>query len=93
MPDLARRAVAPRCPQYPLYSASIALYGGTQVGYELDEANAWGMPVETLRAKLANARSYGINVRGLAVINPGNPTGNCLSYDNIAEIVRTLAVV
>ena len=28
-------------PQYPLYSASIALYGGTLVPYYLDEKNGW----------------------------------------------------
>jgi aspartate/methionine/tyrosine aminotransferase len=27
-------------------------------------------------------------VRGLVVINPGNPTGQCLNADNQAEIVR-----
>ena len=31
--------------QYPLYSASIALYGGSQVGYYLDEDSNWGMQV------------------------------------------------
>src|ERR1043165_228240 len=28
-------------PQYPLYSASITLYGGQCIGYYLDEANRW----------------------------------------------------
>lgn len=27
-------------------------------------------------------------MRGLVVINPGNPTGQCLGADNQAEIVR-----
>jgi len=31
--------------QYPLYSASIALYGGSQVGYELDEESGWTITV------------------------------------------------
>lgn len=30
-------------PQYPLYSASIALCGGEQVNYYLDEKNGWAM--------------------------------------------------
>lgn len=32
-------------PQYPLYSASLALYGGSQVGYLLDEATNWSLQV------------------------------------------------
>ena len=36
-------------PQYPLYSASVALYNGNFVGYELDEGNGWGMDVNDLQ--------------------------------------------
>lgn len=32
-------------PQYPLYSASIALNGGKLVGYYLDEDNKWALQV------------------------------------------------
>ena len=35
-------------PQYPLYSASIPLYGGTAVPYYLDEANGWGLSINEL---------------------------------------------
>jgi hypothetical protein len=31
--------------QYPLYSASIALCGGSQAGYFLDESKNWGLDV------------------------------------------------
>lgn len=37
-------------PQYPLYSASVALYDGNFVGYELDESTNWGMKIENLQA-------------------------------------------
>ena len=37
-------------PQYPLYSASVALYDGNFVGYELDEATNWGMSIKNLQA-------------------------------------------
>lgn len=33
------------------------------------------------------ARADGINVRGLTVINPGNPTGGCLSVENQRDVV------
>ena len=32
-------------PQYPLYSASIALYGGCMVNYYLDESKGWALEV------------------------------------------------
>lgn len=92
-------------PQYPLYSASISLHGGTlvrvfyllnltkkddrkwgtgfittfclvsQVPYYLNEATGWGLEISELRTQLETARSNGIRVRALVVINPGNPTG------------------
>lgn len=32
-------------PQYPLYSASIALYGGSLQGYYLQETGGWKLDV------------------------------------------------
>ncbi|KAL8151368.1 hypothetical protein V2J09_021176 [Rumex salicifolius] len=75
-------------PQYPLYSASIALHGGTLVPYYLDEANGWGLEVSELELQLKSAKSKGINVRALAVINPGNPTGQVLNEKNQRQIVE-----
>mmetsp|Transcript_5673 Transcript_5673/g.17294 ORF Transcript_5673/g.17294 Transcript_5673/m.17294 type:complete len:479 (-) Transcript_5673:522-1958(-) len=75
-------------PQYPLYSASLTLYGGELVPYMLDESTGWGMTVPHLKQQLEDARSKGITVRGLVVINPGNPTGQCLSHDNQREVVQ-----
>ncbi|KAF8401169.1 hypothetical protein HHK36_014473 [Tetracentron sinense] len=75
-------------PQYPLYSASIALHGGTLVPYYLDEATGWGLEVSELKKQLEAAHSNGITVRALVVINPGNPTGQVLAEDNQQEIVE-----
>ncbi|KAG2494152.1 hypothetical protein HYH03_007788 [Edaphochlamys debaryana] len=75
-------------PQYPLYSASIRLYGGSLVGYYLDEKAGWGLSAEELRRSLKEARDEGKLVRGLVFINPGNPTGQCLSRDNLAELIK-----
>ncbi|KAL9235525.1 hypothetical protein vseg_010276 [Gypsophila vaccaria] len=75
-------------PQYPLYSASIALHGGTLVPYYLDEATGWGLEISDLRKQLDDARSKGITVRALVVINPGNPTGQVLAEDNQKQIVE-----
>ncbi|CAN0896265.1 Glutamate--glyoxylate aminotransferase 2 [Linum grandiflorum] len=75
-------------PQYPLYSAAISLYGGTLVPYYLEEKENWGLDVDDLRNAVAQARSKGINVKAMVIINPGNPTGQCLSEANLREILR-----
>lgn len=75
-------------PQYPLYSASISLYGGTLIGYYLDESKEWGMDVAAIRKQVVDARNKGMAVRGIVYINPGNPTGQCLTYDNLKELVK-----
>ncbi|KAG6425782.1 hypothetical protein SASPL_109986 [Salvia splendens] len=74
-------------PQYPLYSASIALHGGSLVPYYLDEATGWGLEVSDVKKQLEAARSKGIDVRALVVINPGNPTGQVLAESNQQQIV------
>ncbi|KAF3322902.1 alanine aminotransferase 2 [Carex littledalei] len=75
-------------PQYPLYSASITLHGGTHVPYYLDEANGWALEISELKKQLENARSKGIIVRALVVINPGNPTGQVLTEENQQQIAE-----
>lgn len=75
-------------PQYPLYSATLALYGGSQIGYYLDEDNCWQLNHDVLTASIADARARGISPRAVVVINPGNPTGSVLSRENIQMIIR-----
>ncbi|KAL9275655.1 Alanine aminotransferase 2, mitochondrial-like protein [Drosera capensis] len=75
-------------PQYPLYSASIALHGGTLVPYYLDEATGWGLEVSEVKRQLEEARSKGVTARALVVINPGNPTGQLLGEENQKQIVE-----
>ena len=41
-----------------------------------------------LKTQLNAARAAGSSVRGLVVINPGNPTGQTLSEDNMKEVVQ-----
>jgi aspartate/methionine/tyrosine aminotransferase len=74
-------------PQYPLYSASLTLYGGRQIGYFLDEQNSWQLSEEILTKSITKARGEGINPVGIVVINPGNPTGAVLSHDNVKMII------
>lgn len=75
-------------PQYPLYSASIQLYGGTLLPYNLKEASGWSMDFNEITRDVQAARNRGTNVRGMVFINPGNPTGQCLSEANLRDLVR-----
>lgn len=74
-------------PQYPLYSASIGLYGGTLVPYFLEESEGWSLTGRALEDAYQLAKSEGVTPRGLVFINPGNPTGQCLTEDNLKEII------
>jgi len=58
-------------PQYPLYTASIALYDGVCVGYYLDETSTWGLNIDELERSLAAAVAEGTQVVALVFINPG----------------------
>lgn len=75
-------------PQYPLYSASIQLYGGTLLPYDLKEDAGWGMDIDAIRTSIHDARAKGTNVRALVFINPGNPTGQVLTADNLKDLAR-----
>jgi alanine transaminase len=74
-------------PQYPLYSASITLYGGKTVGYFIDEQNHWQLNEKILTESISAATAEGIHPVAIAVINPGNPTGAVLSHENIRMII------
>ncbi len=43
-------------PQYPLYSASLALYGTTLTPYYLDESINWGLNLEHLQEQYDKVR-------------------------------------
>lgn len=75
-------------PQYPLYSAAIALNGGRAVGYFLDESSDWSTNGQELERSLSAAKEDGTEVRALAVINPGNPTGQVMSVDSMKEVLH-----
>ncbi|KAG0172783.1 hypothetical protein DFQ28_002943 [Apophysomyces sp. BC1034] len=74
-------------PQYPLYSATLSLVGATLVPYNLEEESGWSLDVVKLRSQVAEARAKGVDPRALVIINPGNPTGQCLDAENIKEIL------
>ena len=75
-------------PQYPLYSATTTLLGGTLVPYYLNESKGWSLDLDELKNSLEKARAENISVRAVVIINPGNPTGQCLAKENINEIIE-----
>ncbi|GAB5587891.1 alanine transaminase [Umbelopsis nana] len=75
-------------PQYPLYSASLSLFNATPVPYYLNESNEWGLDVKDMTQAVNDARNKGVEVRALCIINPGNPTGQCLSEENMREVIE-----
>ncbi|KAL3908121.1 MAG: hypothetical protein SGILL_008604, partial [Bacillariaceae sp.] len=82
-----RDAVMIPIPQYPIYSALIAKLGGRQVGYFLDESLNWAVSREELEKQFVQATKEGLEVKALAMINPGNPSGNVMSHCDIQTIV------
>eukprot|EP00955_Chlamydomonas_euryale_P054999 356003-Chlamydomonas_euryale.AAC.3 len=62
--------------------------GGSLVPYALDEDKGWALSTDSIRAAVVKARNEGKHVRGLVFINPGNPTGQCLSEDNLKELIK-----
>jgi len=52
-------------PQYPLYSATLALYGGAQIGYYLDEDNRWQLNQAILTASIDEAIAKALSLKPL----------------------------
>jgi aspartate/methionine/tyrosine aminotransferase len=75
-------------PQYPLYTASIALNGGVPAPYFLNESKGWQLDIEELERSYQESVKQGKRVKAIVVINPGNPTGSILSSDTIAKIIE-----
>jgi len=72
-------------PDYPLWTASVSLAGGTAVHYRCDEEADWFPDLADIEAKVTD------RTRGIVVINPNNPTGAVYSDEllrGIAEIAR-----
>ena len=64
-------------PDYPLWTASVTLAGGTAVHYLCDEEADWSPDIDDIKKKITP------NTKGIVIINPNNPTGalySCLLY-------------
>ncbi|VDD79448.1 unnamed protein product [Mesocestoides corti] len=74
-------------PQYPLYSATLSEYNNYQIGYYLDEDKGWSLGTEELNQRLEESKKH-CDPRVIVVINPGNPTGQVLTKENIEAVLR-----
>jgi len=83
----SRTGVMIPIPQYPLYSASVAELDAAMVPYYLNEESNWSLDVDELQ-RAYDAAADSCKPKVLCVINPGNPTGQVLSYDNIVDIIK-----
>ena len=68
-------------PDYPLWTASVSMAGGTPKHYLCDEADDWQPDIADIEGKITP------QTRGIVVINPNNPTGAVYSENNLKQIV------
>ncbi|ODV79202.1 PLP-dependent transferase [Suhomyces tanzawaensis NRRL Y-17324] len=78
-------------PQYPLYTATIALNNAKPIGYFLNEDNHWSTDPNQIRQLIKTNKEQGVDIKALVVINPGNPTGSILSEQDIIELIDIAA--
>ena len=69
-------------PDYPLWTASVTLAGGTAVHYICDESSEWLPDIDDIRSKITP------RTKGIVVINPNNPTGALYPKDVLIDIVN-----
>lgn len=69
-------------PDYPLYTAAVALSGGEPVHYICDESNGWLPDLDDIRAKITP------RTKAIVVINPNNPTGALYPKELLQALVE-----
>ncbi|MEQ8408029.1 MAG: pyridoxal phosphate-dependent aminotransferase [Gammaproteobacteria bacterium] len=69
-------------PDYPLWTASVSLGGGTPIHYICDEQADWNPDVKDIASKITP------HTKALVIINPNNPTGAVYSKDVLLELIE-----
>ena len=67
-------------PDYPLWTASTSLAGGTPVHYLCDETQGWQPDIADIESKITE------RTKAIVVINPNNPTGAVYGREVLTEI-------
>ena len=69
-------------PDYPLWTASVTLAGGTAVHYICDEQSDWYPDIADMEKKITD------KTKAVVIINPNNPTGSVYPREVLEQIVR-----
>ncbi|MEO6684808.1 MAG: aminotransferase class I/II-fold pyridoxal phosphate-dependent enzyme, partial [Dyadobacter sp.] len=69
-------------PDYPLWTAAIALSGGKPVHYVCDEQSDWNPDLDDMEKKITP------RTKGIVLINPNNPTGAVYEKDVLENIAK-----
>jgi alanine-synthesizing transaminase len=68
-------------PDYPLWTAAVALSGGSPVHYRCDEENQWFPNLADMASKIND------KTKAIVLINPNNPTGAVYSEEILQGII------
>ena len=68
-------------PDYPLWTASVTLSGGTPVHYICDEDSDWYPDLADLESKISE------KTKAIVIISPNNPTGSVYPPDILKSII------
>ena len=69
-------------PDYPLWTAAVALSGGNPVHYACDEENQWFPNLKDMESKITP------KTKAIILINPNNPTGAVYSEEILQGIIE-----
>lgn len=69
-------------PDYPLWTASVSLSGGSPVHYLCDESADWSPDLDDIKSRITS------RTRALVIINPNNPTGAVYSREVLLEMIE-----
>ena len=68
-------------PDYPLWTAAVAISGGNPIHYKCDERRNWQPCLADIESKITP------RTRGIVIINPNNPTGAVYSKEILCKLV------
>jgi alanine-synthesizing transaminase len=69
-------------PDYPLWTASVSLSGGSPIHYVCDEADDWQPDIADIKSKINK------NTKAIVIINPNNPTGAVYEKQTLLDLIE-----
>lgn len=68
-------------PDYPLWTASVSLSGGTPIHYRCEEEDNWFPNIADIESKITK------KTKAIVLINPNNPTGAVYSKEVLLDVI------